>query len=74
MSFLIFLGLKGLNASTKLIIPVGIYLLTVNNRNARTRYEICSQLTIKTSERYFIPCSIVSIINFEHVIADWDES
>ena len=30
--------------------PVGIYLLKVNNRNTRTRCEICSKLTIKTPE------------------------
>ena len=28
-----------------------IYLLKVNNRNARTRCEICSKLTIKTPEQ-----------------------
>ena len=28
--------------------PAGIYLLKVNNRNTRTRCEICSKLTIKT--------------------------
>ena len=27
--------------------PAGIYLLKVNNRNTRTRCEICSKLTIK---------------------------
>ena len=27
-----------------------IYLLKVNSRNTRTRYEICSTLTIKTPE------------------------
>ena len=27
-------------------IPVGIYLLKVNNRNTRTRREICSKFTI----------------------------
>ena len=32
----------------------GIYLLKVNNRNTRTRYEICSKLTIKTPEREHI--------------------
>ena len=32
-------------------IPAGIYLLKVNNRNTRTRCEICSKLTIKTPER-----------------------
>ena len=29
-------------------IPVGIYLLKVNNRITRSRCEICSKLTIKT--------------------------
>ena len=37
--------------SWSLIIPVGIYMFKVNNRNARTRCQICSKLTIKTSER-----------------------
>ena len=32
-------------------VPAGIYLLKVNNRNTRTRCEICSKLTIKTPER-----------------------
>ena len=31
--------------------PAGIYLLKVNNRNTRTRCEICSKLTIKIIER-----------------------
>ena len=31
-------------------IPMGIHLLKVNNRNTRTRCEICSKLTIKTPE------------------------
>ena len=34
--------------------PAGIYLLKVNNRNTRTKCEICSKLTIKTTERYFL--------------------
>ena len=29
----------------------GIYLLKVNNRNIKTRCEICSKLTIKTPEQ-----------------------
>ena len=33
-------------------LPIGIYLLKVNNRNTRTRCEICWKLTIKTLE----PC------------------
>ena len=36
---------------SKTVNPVGIYLLKVNNRNTRTRCEICSKLTIKTPER-----------------------
>ena len=43
--------------------PAGIYLLKVNNRNTRTRCEICSKLTIKTPERR----SGVFIVNFEHI-------
>ena len=31
--------------------PALIYLLKVNNRNTRTKCEICSKLTIKTPER-----------------------
>ena len=30
--------------------PAGIYLLKVNNRNIRTRCEICSKLTTKIPE------------------------
>ena len=36
--------------------PVDIYLLKVNNRNTRTRSEICSKLTIKTPERRHCMC------------------
>ena len=36
-----------LNLNSYSTIPAGIYLLKVNNRNARTRCEICSKLTIK---------------------------
>ena len=32
--------------------PAGIYLFKVNNRNTRTRCEICLKLTIKTPERH----------------------
>ena len=57
--------------------PVGIYLLKVKNRNTRTRCEICLKLTIKAGVVLvsllltFTPCSNVSIVNVEHVIADW---
>ena len=43
-----------------------IYLLKVNNRNTRTRCEICSKLTIKTPERHWRR-SGVFIVNFEHI-------
>ena len=36
-----------------LFFPVGSYVFKVNNRNAKTRYEICSNLTIKTPERRY---------------------
>ena len=45
--------------------PASIYLLKVNNRNIRTKCEIRS---------YFTLCSSVSIVNFEHVIADWEKA
>ena len=48
------------NVKSKKKIPAGIYLLKVNNRNTRAKYEICSKLT---------PCSSVSFVNSEHVIA-----
>ena len=40
--------------------PAVIYLVKVNDRNTRTRCEIC-----------FTSCSSDSIVNFEHVIAGW---
>ena len=48
-------------------VPAGIYLLKVNNRNTRTRCEICSKLTIKTSERRQWRRSGVFIVNFENI-------
>ena len=65
-------------------IPDRNYMFKVNNRNTKTRYEICSKLTIKASERhqwrrcfhcqlwtYFTSWSSVSIVNFEQVNAGW---
>ena len=51
-----------LNAS-----PVGIYLLKVNNGNARTRCEMCSKLTVYTPEQRYWHRSGVFIVNFEHI-------
>ena len=45
----------------------GIYSLKANNRNTRTRCEICSKLTIKTPERLQRRRFDVSIVNFEHI-------
>ena len=52
--------------------PVGIYLLKVNNRNTRTRREICSKFNNKDTRTtslciYFTPFSSVSIVDFEQV-------
>ena len=47
--------------------PVGIYLLKVNNKNTRTRCEICTKLTIKAPERRQWRRSGVFIINFVHI-------
>ena len=50
--------------------PPGNYMLKVNNRNSRTRCEICSKLTIELPEQ----SPSVSIFNFEHVIVGWENS
>ena len=47
--------------------PAGIYQLRVNNRNTRTRCEICSNLSIKTPERHQWRRSGIFIVNFEHI-------
>ena len=52
--------------------PAGIFLLKVNNRNITTRCEIGVVLVLYCYLcTYFTPCSSVSIINFEQVIAAW---
>ena len=74
-----------INVSVSKGIPVGNYMFKVNNRDTRTRCEICSQLTIKTPERVvlasllltlniFTPCSSVFIVNFEQVNVRWNIS
>ena len=49
------------------ILPADIYLLKVNNRNTRTRCEICSKLTIKKPEQRQSRRSGFFIVNFEHI-------
>ena len=61
-------------------------MFKVNNRNTKTRCEICSKLAIKTPEQrhwhrsgvfvvnfwtYFTPCSNISNFDFEQVNASW---
>ena len=43
--------------------PAGIYLFKVNNRNTRTRCEICSKLTLQIAELH----SGVFVVKFEHI-------
>ena len=53
-----------------------IYLLKVNNRNTRARREVCSKLTIKQNDANDVVLvslsPYISIVDFEHVIADWE--
>ena len=46
---------------------VSNYMFKVNDRNTRTRCEICSKLTIKTPERRHWCLSGFFIFNFEHI-------
>ena len=43
------------------------YRLKVNNRNTKTRCEICSKFKIKTPERRHCRRSGVFIVNFEYI-------
>ena len=43
--------LKWINSSYGRHIPAGYYMFKINNKNTRTRCEICSKLTIKIPER-----------------------
>ena len=44
----------------------GIYLLKVNNKSTRTKYDICSKLTTNTPEWLRWNRSSVFIVNLEH--------
>ena len=44
-----------------------IYVLKVNKRKTRTKYEICSKLTLKTPERHYWRRSGVFIVNAERI-------
>ena len=47
-------------------VPADIYLFNFGNRNTRKRWEICSKLTIKTTERRQRRRFGIFIVNFEH--------
>ena len=47
--------------------PGGIYMFKVNNKNIRTRCEICSKITVKIPERRQWHCFGVFIVHFEHI-------
>ena len=49
------------------LFPAGIYLFKINNGNARTVCEICSELAIKTPEPRQWHRSGVFIVNFEQI-------
>ena len=55
------------NIRGDVLVSAGIYLLKVNNKNTRTRYEIYSKLTIKTPEERQWRGSVVFIVNFKHI-------
>ena len=61
----IFLGRKCQKENA--LMPAGIYLLKVGNRNTRTRCQICSKLTIKTPERRQWRRSGIFIVSSEHI-------
>ena len=52
---------------TLTLYPAGIYLLKINNRNTRTRCEICSKVTIKIPERRQWRHSDIFIVNSEYI-------
>ena len=55
------------NIRGDVLVSAGSYLLKVNNKNTRTRYEIYSKLTIKTPEERQWRRSVVFIVNFKHI-------
>ena len=49
------------------VLSVGIYMFKVNNRNTRTRLEICLKLVIKTPKRDQWRRSGIFIVSFKHI-------
>ena len=48
--------------------PADIYLLKVNNRNSRTRCEICSKLAIKIPEHGVVLVFLLLTLNIFHTL------
>ena len=51
----------------ELTYPADNYMFKLNNKNTRTRCEICSKLTTKTPERRNWRRPGVFVVNFEHI-------
>ena len=49
------------------IYPAGNYMFKVNNRNSRTRCELCSKLTIKITERLHDVVLVSLLITLKHI-------
>ena len=49
------------------IYPAGNYMFKVNNRNSRTRCELCSKLTIKIPERRHDVVLVSLLITLKHI-------
>ena len=60
------LNFKKLNLK-RIAYRAGTYMLKVNNRNTRTRCEICLKLTIKKPERRHCRRSGIFIVNYEDI-------
>ena len=65
--FVIVISVKKQQDFTSRSNPAGNYMFKVNNRNTRTRCEICSKLTIKTPERCQWDRSRDFIVKLEHI-------
>ena len=64
-TFIVFF--KSVESLECILNPAGTYMFNVNNRNTRTRYEICSKLAIKTPQRRQWRLSDIFIVYFEYI-------
>ena len=49
-------------------IPAGNDMFKVNNRHTRTRYEVCSKLTIKIPEQSVVLASLLLTLSIFHTM------